>query len=108
MTSTVSRIAGLATLALAALPIAALTTTAYAAPAAVKASDLNLNTAAGMATFQQRAHWVAKEFCRDAARAGSKIDASAECRAAVKAEIQDKLAAAQSAQLGRAATYAAR
>ena len=108
MTSFAARFAGLATLALAALPIAALATGAEAAPVAVKVGDLNLNSDAGLTAFHQRADWAAKSFCRDATRPGTRLSAARACQAAVKAEIGEKLADARSAQLGRAAAYAAR
>ena len=95
MTDFISRISGLAMLALAALPMAALATGAHAAPVAVKISDLNLFTPEGVASFQQRADAATRAFCREE-RALAVHEA---CRAAVKAEIADKLAVIRSAQI---------
>jgi UrcA family protein len=108
MTNAASRIAGLATLALAALPIAALATGAHAAPVAVKVGDLNLNSAEGLATFHRRAEAAATTYCRANQSGGVRINEVKACKTGVRAEMADKLAIAQQAQLGAGATYAAR
>lgn len=107
MTNFASRIAGVATLALAALPLAAIATTADARPVTVQVSDIDLNSAQGLAAFEQRAKRAAHEFCRDARRPASPLARAASCRAAVMTELQEKLPAAQLAQV-RGSTYAAR
>lgn len=102
-----NRVSGLAMLALAALPIAALPASALAdpAPARVKIADINLLTDAGMATFQRRADYAARDFCREERSLG----AAAVCRVAVKEELSEKVAVLRSAQLEQASkTFAAR
>jgi UrcA family protein len=88
MTNFTARIAGVATLALAALPVAALST-AHAAtyvPASVRVADLDLSTSAGKAAFDQRTQAAARHFCsREMA-----LDIKAGCEAAVRAEVADK------------------
>jgi len=86
-----SRIASLATLALAALPAAALSTTAYAqAPyASVQVADLNLASASGRATYEQRLDAAARHFCSRE----TGLDIQAACKAGVRAEVNEKIAA---------------
>jgi UrcA family protein len=91
MTNYTARIAGIATLALALLPVAALSTAHAAtasAPAAqsVQISDLNLASASGQAIFAQRTDAAAYHFCRDERR----LDARAACQAGVRAEVAEK------------------
>lgn len=88
-TSTTSRIAGLATLALAVLPVAALTTAAHAAER-VRTADLNLASAAGHATFEQRVNHAANKFCNIERNLTNK----AACQAGVRAEANEKAGAA--------------
>ena len=95
MTNLTSRISGLAMLALAALPMAALATGAHAAPVALKTADLNLFSPEGVATFQQRADAATRTFCREE----RVLAAHHACRAAVKAEIADKFAMIRSARI---------
>ena len=90
MTNFAARIAGVATLALAALPAAALTTAAHAqpyAPAAVRIADLDLATPAGRAAYDQRLDAAARHFC---ARETS-LDLKAGCEAGVRAEVNEKV-----------------
>src|SRR3569833_1266218 len=88
MTNFTARIAGVATLALAALPVAALST-AHAAtyvPASVRVAALDLTPAAGRAAFDHPAQTAARHFCsREMA-----LDIKAGCEAAVRAEVADK------------------
>ncbi|HEX4711881.1 UrcA family protein [Phenylobacterium sp.] len=86
-----ARIASIATLALAALPAAALTTAAYAQPhhTSVQVADLNLATAAGRTAYQQRLDIAARRFCSNE----TTLNAQAACRAGVRAEVNAKLAA---------------
>jgi UrcA family protein len=87
-----ARFAGVATLALAVLPIAALTTAAHAAPSVpyaaqrVQVSDLNLASASGKAMLAQRADKAANEFCR----LERNLVAKAACETAVRAEVTEK------------------
>lgn len=107
MTNFASRIAGVATLALAALPLAAIATTADARPVTVQVSDIDLNSAQGLAAYERRAEKAAYDFCRDARREVGPLSRAASCRKAVLAELNDKLPAMQMAQI-RGSTYAAR
>ncbi|MFL5294946.1 MAG: UrcA family protein [Phenylobacterium sp.] len=89
MTNFAARIAGVATLALAALPVAALTTAAHAAthvPASVRIADLNLATSAGRAAFDQRIDVAARKFCSTE----SSLDLKAGCQRGVRAEVTEK------------------
>ena len=99
-----NRIAGVAMLALAALPMAALATNAHAG-AAVKVSDLNLLTADGQAQFEERVDVAASKYCV-AERA---IPNNRACRAGVRAELAEKVEAVRLAQLAKASqSFAAR
>jgi UrcA family protein len=91
MINVTARIAGLATLALAALPVAALTTAAHAQGVAhqtVQVADLNLATAAGKAAFDRRVEAAARRFCTSERG----MDMQASCRAGVRAEANEKAA----------------
>ncbi|HEY0436040.1 MAG TPA: UrcA family protein [Phenylobacterium sp.] len=90
MTNFAARIAGVATLALAALPAAALTTVAHAAthvPASVRIADLDLASADGRAAFSQRVDTAARKFCSNEAS----LDLKAGCAAGVRAELNEKV-----------------
>lgn len=78
--------------AMAALPLVSLSV-AHAQTATVKISDLDLSQPAQAAVFEQRLDRAATKVCTE--RAGSAIDltAMAVCKAAVRAEAMDKLAA---------------
>lgn len=97
LTNTISTAA---MLALAVLPIAALSTTAYAAPASVKVADLNLTTSEGLATFQQRADYAARRFCN----AELSLSARANCHKGVQVELNEKMAVVRTAQTTRKPT----
>lgn len=104
MTNFATRISGVAMLALAALPFAALPAQSLAATT-VKVSDLNLASPAGQAAFADRAHVAARNYCGNVYGMIERSD----CRAAVKAELNDKAAAVRTAQLEQATkTLAAR
>jgi len=84
--------AGVATLALAVLPVAALTTAAHAAPVAhIQVADLNLASSDGVATLQHRVAAAASQFCGDE----KTLDQKAACKAGVRTEVQEKLAQRQ-------------
>jgi UrcA family protein len=106
MTNFVTHIAGLATLALAALPMAAIATTAHAAPATVQVADLNLNTEAGMTAFHQRTEAAAQEFC-SANGASRSLAAQSACLKGVRAEVGEKLTGVRQAQLAAQTTTVA-
>ena len=107
MTYLASRIAGVATLALAVLPLAAISTAASAAPVAVKVADLDLNSAHGQAAFETRVKRAALAYCGAERVDIRAIARTASCRQAVREELTAQLPAVQQAQLGRN-TYAAR
>lgn len=107
MTNFASRIAGAATLALAVLPLAAISTAAAAAPASVQVSDINLNTEQGQAIFAERVERTANAFCRAERNPVTTLARHAECRAQVRAELNEKMPAVRQAQIARN-TYAAR
>ena len=85
-----NRIAGLATLVLAALPAFALATAAHAATVSVKVSDLNLNTPAGVTEMNHRIDAAANAFCARRTVTGTRL-APSSCKAAVRQEISQKL-----------------
>ena len=92
MTSFAARFAGIATLALAVLPMAALTTAAHASsypPAAVRVADLDLGSAPGRAAFAHRVDAAARKFCAYE----TTLDLKAGCEAGVRAEVTEKAAA---------------
>ncbi|MDP3852993.1 UrcA family protein [Phenylobacterium sp.] len=89
-----STLAGLATLALAIIPVAALATSAHAAPVAViQASDIDTLSPEGARTFQQRADAATRKFCRAATAGQPGLREKAACKTAVRAEIAEKFEA---------------
>jgi UrcA family protein len=86
----VGKLAGIATLALAALPALALSTTAHAAPApaTVKVADLDLGSKSGMSAFDRRVQEAGVRMCRDE----RSLTARTGCEGAVRAEAGEKLA----------------
>jgi UrcA family protein len=87
MTTLMSRIAGFATLALAAAPVAALVTPAHAAGhERVYVSDLNMASAAGKATFDKRVDHAARHFCANE----HDLTQLAACQSAVRDEANAK------------------
>ena len=95
LTHTVSAVASLA---LAAVPMLALTTAAHAAPLSVSVGDLS--TAAGVAAFEQRIDKVAGHVCEAQAQGvWTRMVNTSGCREAVRAEAIDKLSAAQRSQI---------
>jgi len=95
MKNVTARIAGIATLALAILPVAALST-AHAETATpyfaqrVAVGDLNLASGAGKATFAQRVDRAAQRFCSNE----RSLDLRAACQAAVRTEANEKASSA--------------
>ena len=87
-----AHIAGLATLSLAVLPVAAISTQAVAAPVArVQVADLNLASIDGVATLHQRVAVAAHQVC-----GGEKaLTQQAACKAGVRTEVQEKLSQRQ-------------
>ena len=100
-----STLAGVATLALAALPMFALATGAHAAPAAVEVADIDTLSPAGAVAFDQRVEKAANRYCVKA-NPTARLTERHECLNAVRAEMADKfqarntvLAARQGAQM---------
>ena len=105
MKNLTAQVSSIAMLALAALPIVSLPASALAAPAAsVRIADINLLTPQGMSTFQKRADYAARDFCRDE----RSLSVAAHCRTAIKAELNDKVAVVRAAKLQASTTFAAR
>ena len=95
LTHTVSAVASLA---LAAVPMLALTTAAHAAPLSVSVGDLS--TAAGVAAFEQRIDKVAANVCHGLTEGvGPRMVNTGDCREAVRSEAIDKLSATQRSQI---------
>ena len=84
-----ARFAGLATLALAALPMAALTTAAHAQATRMVVADINFQTPAGQRTLAHRIAHVKHEICSTERN----ITQKQACEAAVASEAQEKVAA---------------
>jgi UrcA family protein len=99
MKNLTNRVSGAALLALAALPMVALASGAHAATT-VRVSDLNLLSTDGVAAYQERANVAARAFCDD----GRNISYRISCKAAVKAELNDKLTDLRQAQLAKTST----
>lgn len=104
MSKLTHRLAAVATLALAALPVAALTTTAHAAEYRVPVGDLQLGTAAGAARFDARLKMAVNALCE-----GQRgVTARSACESSVRAEAMDQLSAGQRRQLAWVQSFAAR
>lgn len=106
MTKFSSTLAGLATLALAAVPVLALATGAQAAPVAVKVSDIDVGSARDAHTLEQRVAAAAAEYCSNASVGRITLSARHDCLQGARTEIQEQLAqrqvmAAQPQQLAR-------
>ena len=86
MTSFTARIISVATITLAALPLAAVASQAQAAPA-VRIADLDVNTAEGRAAYDQRVEAAADRFCRET----KGLSAIYACKVGVRTEVQEKL-----------------
>ena len=100
------RIAGAATLALAALPMVALATAAHA-ETTVKVADLNLLSAEGVSTYHHRADAAGRKFCLPERTVASR----ASCRNGVQVELSEKLDAIRNAKFAaqqQSQTFAAR
>ena len=91
-----SMLAGLATLALAAIPALAVTASAHAAPVTVKVSDLDLKSEQGARVLAERTRAAANKVCAEPANQGG-LSRRAACVASVGQEVRDGLAARQSA-----------
>jgi len=83
-------LAGVATLALAIIPVAALGTAAHAAPITIRAADIDTLSPEGAQAFHQRAEKAARKFCRTATVGTPSLRDKANCKAAVQAEIAEK------------------
>lgn len=81
----------LTTLSGAALAGAAAAQTNSASVARIPFGDLNLSTASGAAAFDSRVAKAAQTMCRNATRPASRLNDSAHCTAAVRAEAVSQL-----------------
>ena len=88
MRNFVAKFAGIATLALATVPAAALTTSVHA-ETRVQVADLNLASAAGQAAYHQRVDKAARTFCGDEKALGGRTA----CMTGVRTEVNEKVAA---------------
>jgi len=96
-------LAGVATLALAAIPLVALGTAAHAAPApaiAVRTADIDTLSASGAQVFERRADAATRRFC-DRAVSGLNLKERAACVEAVRVEISEQLQARNTALLAQ-------
>lgn len=105
MTNYAAKIAGAATLALAALPMVAMTTAAHAEPMKVSVAGIDLSSKAGQQAFAHRVQVAGREFC-----ATEKTFTGREaCLSGVRAEATEKMTALESSQhYAGTATIAAR
>ncbi|KQW73331.1 hypothetical protein ASE17_10395 [Phenylobacterium sp. Root77] len=97
MTKFSNTLAGLATIALAAVPALALTTSAQAAPVAVKVSDIAVGSPRDAHTLEHRVAKAASAYCSNAAAGRITLSARQDCLQGARAEIQEKLAMRQAA-----------
>ncbi len=95
MTKFSTALAGVATIALAAVPILALATGAQAAPVAVKVSDIDVGSARDAHTLEHRVAKAAADYCSAASAGRITLAAHHACLQGARAEIQDKLAVRQ-------------
>ncbi|HEX2560382.1 UrcA family protein [Phenylobacterium sp.] len=106
MTNYVNKIAGIAAIALAALPLVAIAGVAEAA--SVKIGDIDPSTVEGQLEFQSRVKDAANDYCRANALTGSRLASHRTCVAAVHDEMNEKLVKVQQAKAEKAQAYAAR
>ena len=93
-----AKIAAAATLALATIPMLALSTAAHAGPMTLKVGDLS--SAAGVAAFEQRLDKVAGKMCAAQRQGvGTRIVNTDGCLEAVRAEAMDSLTQSQRSQV---------
>ena len=97
MSSMISKIAGAALFAIAALPAVAVTF-ARAEPATIQVSDLDLSKASNVAIFHARVEHAAGKVCITAVDPRN-LSGQAACRESVRAEAMDKLDEAQAAKV---------
>src|SRR5438045_9543122 len=97
MTNYASKISGVASLVLAALPIAALATAAHA-QTVVKVSDINLLSPQGVSEYNQRADAAGRAFCLSERT----VAGHAACLKGGKIDLTEKLTGQRTAQLDRA------
>ena len=95
MTKFSATLAGVATIALAAVPILALASGAQAAPAAMKVSDIDVGSARNAHALEQRVAKAAADYCSAASVGRITLAAHQACLQGARAEIQDKLAVRQ-------------
>jgi UrcA family protein len=87
-----STLAGVATIALATVPMLAIASGAHAAPVIVKVSDLDVSSAQGAQILNQRIAVAAREFCAQADPVNQGRLPSYACIKGVRAEVADSMA----------------
>ena len=97
MNALLAKTANVSMLALAAMPLIAISF-ARAEPATVRISDLNLSRPADVRAFDRRVDHAATKVCSDVIDA-RQLDRSETCRQAVRAEAKDKLGQARAEAL---------
>ncbi|MFN3512375.1 MAG: UrcA family protein [Phenylobacterium sp.] len=97
-------LAGLATLALATVPMLALATAAQAAPVTVQVADIDAATPQGAQTLETRVEHAAAKFCSHATR----LSERQACKDGVKLEVAEKVDARNAMLAARGSTLASR
>lgn len=87
-----STLAGVATIALATVPMLAIASGAHAAPVIVKVSDLDTSTTQGAQILNQRIAVATREFCAQADPVNQGRLPSYACIKGVRAEITENMA----------------
>lgn len=103
-----STLAGVATLALATVPMLAIASGAHAAPVVVKVSDIDTSSAQGAKILNQRIEVAAREFCSQAKPGAISRLTDNACIQGVRTEMADSvthrnamMAKARSAELAQ-------
>lgn len=87
-----STLAGVATLALATVPMLAIASGAHAAPVAVKVSDIDTASAQGAKILTQRIDVAAREFCRRTEPGAMARLSDSACIQGVRTEMAERVA----------------
>jgi UrcA family protein len=97
MTNFASKFAGVATLALAAMPLVTVATAARA-ETTVAIADIDVATPSGRAEFDARVDKAARDYCKARQVSWTRIADNRACVAGVKLEMNEKLAQVQGSQ----------
>ena len=95
MTNFTTKFAGLASLVLAALPLAAVATAAKAEPVTVAIADIDVATPSGRAEFDARVEKAARDYCKNRQVSWTRISDARACKLGVAVEMNEKLAEAR-------------